>query len=126
MKYLAAVYMDEKRRREMPDAEWERLIADCIPYGEELRRSGHLLSGAPLHPPSTATTLRLNGDQLVVTDGPFAETKEVLGGYHLLECKDLDEALAISARWPGLRWGLTLEVRPVYGGGCGGIFLTES
>ena len=120
MKYLAAVYMDEKRWREMSDAEWRELIAECAPYGRELRQSGHLLSGAPLQAPSTATTLRLSGDQLVMTDGPFAETKEVLGGYHLLECKDLDEALALSARWPGLRRGLTLEVRPVCGDGCQG------
>ena len=123
MKYLAAIYMDEKRRREISDAEWDRIIAECIPYGQELRDSGHLISGAPLHPASTATTLRVAGEQIVMTDGPFAETKEVLAGFHLLECKDLDEALAISKLWPGLRRGLTVELRPVYEGGCGGIFL---
>jgi hypothetical protein len=119
MQYLAAVYWDEKRWLALPQAERDRMMAECTAYGGEVRRSGHLLAGAPLHPSSTATTLRRTGDQLVMTDGPFAETKEVLGGYHLFECKDLDEALAVSARWPGLRWGFTLEVRPIIQHVCG-------
>ena len=119
MKYLAAVYWDEKRWLALPQSERDRMMAECGVYADEVRRSGHLLAGAPLQPSATATTLRRTDEQLVVTDGPFAETKEVLGGYHVFECKDLDEALAVCARWPGLGWGFTLEVRPIIQNVCG-------
>jgi hypothetical protein len=113
MHYLGLVYLDEKRWLDAPEAERKRVMAECDLYGEELRQSGQLLGGAPLHPTATATTLRRSDDRLVMTDGPFAETREVLGGYHLFDCKDLDEAIAVSARFPGLRVGMTMEVRPV-------------
>jgi hypothetical protein len=113
MQYLLLVYSNEKDWAEMPEAEKDQLWADCEKYGQEIIKSGHLLAGAPLEPTSTATTLRSNGGKLVITDGPFAETKEVLAGYHLVECKNLDEAIAIGARFPGLRVGSSIEVRPL-------------
>lgn len=113
MQYLMLVYTDEKRWAEIPEPEKEQLWSDCHTYGQEIVKSGHLLAGAPLQPVATATTLRLHGGKLAITDGPFAETKEILAGYHLVECKDLDEALAIGSRFPGLRVGSALEVRPL-------------
>ncbi|HEX2099153.1 MAG TPA: YciI family protein [Candidatus Synoicihabitans sp.] len=113
MRYLMLVYRDERRWAETPAAEKEKLWVDCHTYGEEITRSGHLLAGAPLQPAATATTLRLHGGKLTMIDGPFAETKEVLAGYHLVECKDLDEAIAIGSRFPGLQVGSALEIRPV-------------
>jgi hypothetical protein len=113
MQYLLLVYTDEKRWAEIPEPEKEKLWAECHAYGQEITKSGHLLAGAPLESVATATTLRLNDDKLAITDGPFAETKEILAGYHLVECKDLDEAIAIGSRFPGLRVGSSLEVRPV-------------
>jgi len=116
MQYLGSAYVDEKYWLNLPESERQRVGAECGVYGEELKASGHLLGGDRLEPTSTATTLRKKSSQLVVTDGPFAETKEALGGYMLLECKDLDEALAIGARFPALAAGWTLEIRPVYMG----------
>ena len=113
MQYLMLVYTDEKLWAEIPEPEKDRLWEDCRTYGEEITKSGHLLAGAPLQPVSTATTLRLHGGKLAITDGPFAETKEILAGYHLVECKNLDEAMRIGAQFPGLRFGLALEIRPV-------------
>lgn len=85
-------------------------------YGEliqDLAKSGHFRGGSQLHPAATATTVRMKNSKLVFTDGPFAETKEQLGGYHLVECHDLDEAMAIAARIPTLSAGGAIEVRPV-------------
>lgn len=113
MQYLLLVYTDEKQWMEMPEAEKDQLWAECHAYGQQIVGSGHLLAGAPLQPTATATTLRANGGKVAIIDGPFAETKEVLLGYHLVECKDLDEAISIGARFPGLRVGSALEIRPL-------------
>ena len=113
MQYLLLVYSDEQRWAQMPEAEKDKLWAECEQYAQEIIKSGHLLAGSPLQPASTATTLRSNGGKLMITDGPFAETKEILAGYHLVECKNLDEAIAVGARFPGLRVGTALEVRPL-------------
>ncbi|HRE81488.1 MAG TPA: YciI family protein [Opitutaceae bacterium] len=114
MHYLGLVYWNEKQWWDTPDGERLRILKECGAYGEELRRKGVLLDGSPLHPTSTATTLRKTDGRVLITDGPFAETKEVLGGYHLFACKDLDEAIAVSQKWPGLNYGMTLELRPLY------------
>jgi hypothetical protein len=85
-------------------------------YGEFIQaivRSGHYRAGGQLQPTSTSTTVREKNGKLISTDGPFAETKEQLGGYHLIECNDLDEALSIAGRIPTLRVGGAVEVRPV-------------
>ena len=113
MQYLLLVYSDEKKWAELAEDVNDPLWAECQTYGQEIIKSGHLLAGSPLQPTSTATTLRSAGGKLMITDGPFAETKEVLAGYHLVECKDLDEAIAVGQRFPGLRAGLALEVRPI-------------
>lgn len=113
MHYLGLVYWNEQRWLDLPEAERQRIIKECTIHGNAWRQSGKLIDGAPLHPTTTATSLCRPDGQLLITDGPFAETKEVLAGYHVLNCKDLDEAIAISGDWPGLKYGMTLELRPV-------------
>ncbi|HUR59542.1 MAG TPA: YciI family protein [Opitutaceae bacterium] len=117
MQYLLMVYMDEKRWAEVPVDERNRVHAACGVWHDDLVRSGHTRGAFGLQPPATATTLRKKNGQVIVTDGPFAETKEVLGGFEVVECKDLDEALAIAKRFPALDGGLTVEVRPCVAGG---------
>lgn len=105
MKYLCLVYADEKRLDEIDDAE-------CLACGEAVAASGRMIAAEPLHPVSTATTLRVRDGKVSITDGPFAETKEQLTGFYLVEAKDLDEALGIAAKIPPARIG-SIEVRPV-------------
>jgi hypothetical protein len=111
MKYLLLIYLGEAWERataaERQEAYWgQRKLAD------ELTAAGKYLGGNPLHPPATATSVRVRDGKRLLTDGPFAETREYLGGYKLVEVADLDEALAIAARSPVARFG-TVEVRPV-------------
>jgi hypothetical protein len=89
------------------------VMAEYNAYTESLRDSGAFQAGDALQPAPTATTLRQSEAGLVTTDGPFAETKEALGGFYVIEARDLDEALAIAARCPGLKYGSSIEVRPV-------------
>ena len=105
MKYLCLVYMEESTQGQIADGE-------CFNCAEALRESGHLVSTQPLHPVSTATTLRVRNGQVTLTDGPFAETKEQLAGFYLLEARDLNEALTLAAKIPPARVG-SIEVRPV-------------
>lgn len=88
------------------------LMADCLAYEDELRRGGHFVGGEALQSVKNAATLRYQNDSVVVTDGPFAETREQLGGYFLIEAVDLDEAIAIAGRIPAVHKG-TVEIRPV-------------
>jgi hypothetical protein len=109
MKYMLLIYME-------PNAMTEAERADC--YGEstqlahDLQASGKYLAANPLHPTATATSVQVRDGKRLVTDGPFAETREQLGGYFLIDARDLDEAIAIAARIPGARKG-TVEIRPV-------------
>jgi hypothetical protein len=115
MQYLLMCCFDEKRWDAIPESERDSIMRK---YGEFIRdtlKSGQYLAGAKLQSSSSATTLRAKNGKPVITDGPFAETKEQLGGYHLIEAKDLDEALAIAARIPTLPAGGTIEVRPLVG-----------
>lgn len=96
----------------MTEAERDRCYVDSAQLTQELHASGHYLGAGPLHPVSTATSVRVRDGKSLVTDGPFAETREQLGGYYLIDAKDLDEALAIAARVPSARYG-TVEIRPV-------------
>lgn len=105
MKYLCLVYLDESSPAGIRDAE-------CLECGEALRRSGHLIAAEPLHPVNTATTVRVRNGQMSITDGPFAETKEQLAGFYLLDARDLNEAIQLAARIPPARVG-SIEVRPV-------------
>jgi len=112
MKYLALVYFDEKAMRALPQKEWNALNNECIGCVENLQQSGHFLDGAPLHWTDTATTVRVRDGKVYTTDGPFAETKEQLAGFYMLEARDLNEALQLAGKIPPARYG-SVEVRPV-------------
>ena len=106
MKYLCLVYLDEKRlEEELPDSE-------CLAYDAEIRKSGHCIASEALQSVETATTVRVRSGKVSVTDGPFAETKEQLGGFYIVEAKDREEAIRIAARIPGASVGC-VEVRPI-------------
>ena len=113
MKFMLLFQLDEKRWAGLPEAERDGLMAECDRYAQEMVASGHARHCAALHPSSTATTLRLQEGRRVITDGPFAETKEVFAGYQIIECHTLDEALELAARFPPLRTGGSVEVRPI-------------
>jgi hypothetical protein len=116
MKYTLLIYMDEKRFRALPPDQQNEIHRACGEWHDELVRSHHSIGAMGLQPSWTATTLREKEGQTLITDGPFAETKEVLGGFETLECKDLDEAIAIAKRFPALQAGLTVELRPAVPG----------
>jgi hypothetical protein len=113
MRYMLLIYKDEKRWDEMPMEERGAVFQGAVEYSEGLRGRGVYLAGDPLEPSSTATTLRMKSGKAVRTDGPFAETKEQLGGYSIVEAESLDEALSVAARHPLLRAGLSIEVRAI-------------
>ena len=115
MKYLCLAYEAEATFTAMPRAEWAALREETLAYVESLRRSGHLIDTRPLQSATNAMTLKVRNGRLSVTDGPFAETKEQLGGYFLIEARDLNEAIQVAAKWPGARYG-EIEVRPVEDG----------
>ncbi len=112
MKYLCLAYEQESRLNGLSEDEWHALREETLSYVEALRESGHLVSTNALQSATTASTLRVRDGELVVTDGPFAETKEQIGGFFLIEAGDRDEALRIAAAWPSARLG-TIEVRPI-------------
>ena len=105
MKYLCLVYLDEKRLDGLPDEE-------CVAFDEGIRTSGHCIASEALQSVQTATTVRVRNGRTTVTDGPFAETKEQLAGFYLIEARDLNEAIQIASRIPPARAG-SVEVRPV-------------
>jgi hypothetical protein len=109
MKYLLLVYQGDNA---MTDAEREDCFQESTKLCHDLKASGKYLSANPLHPVSTATSVRVREGKRLVTDGPFAETREHLGGYFLVDAKDLDDAISIAGRIPGARKG-TIEIRPV-------------
>ena len=109
MKYMMLVYLDEQA---MSESEREHCYVESAKFAQQLNSSGQYLDASPLHPVSTATSVRVRDGKRLVTDGPFAETREQLGGYFLIDAKNLDEAIGIAARIPGARIG-TVEIRPV-------------
>lgn len=109
MKYMLLVYLDEQA---MNDTEREHCYIESAQLARDLSASGNYLAAGPLHPVSTATSVRVRNGKRLVTDGPFAETREQLGGYYLIEAKDLDEAMGIAERIPVAKAG-TIEIRPV-------------
>ena len=111
MKYLFLIYTDEKRAAVSPE-QMNELITAYFAYTQELKDRKVYLAGEALQPTQTATTVRVRGGKSLTTDGPFAETKEQLGGYYLVDCNDLDEAIEASARMPVGPHG-TVEIRPV-------------
>ena len=109
MKYMLLIYLDEDSLSQEQRKECYR---DSAQYAQELYVQGKYLATAPLHPTSTATSVRTRDGKRLVTDGPFAETREQLGGFFLIDAKDLDEAISIAGQVPAGRWG-TVEIRPV-------------
>jgi len=112
MKFMFTIYHDEKGMDAMPENERQALVDAAIEYAEDLRRSGHYIVSNALQWTPTARTIRIRDGKASTTIGPFAETKEQLGGFFLIEAKDIDEACAIASRFPPLRVGV-IEVRPV-------------
>jgi hypothetical protein len=112
VQYLCLIYSDESQWPRLPKSEHDRVLGEYLSYTEDVRNSGHLRGGNPLEPTAAATTVRVRNGRMSTTDGPFAETKEQLGGYYLLEARDLNEAIQLAARIPGARYGC-IEVRPV-------------
>jgi len=112
MQYMILIYEDEKRWATIPEAEAGKIFNDYMEYSKALAQAGALKSGAGLTPTRTATTLREVGGKITTTDGPFAETKEQLGGNYLIDVPSLDEALKWAAKCPGIHGG-TIEVRPI-------------
>jgi hypothetical protein len=112
MKYLCLVYFEENKLREMSKSEFETFMNECVACAEEYQEGGHMIAGAQLQPVQTAMTLRVQKGKICTTDGPFAETKEQLGGFCLIEARDLNEAIQVAAKMPPARLGC-IEVRPV-------------
>jgi hypothetical protein len=109
MKYMLLIYLDEQV---LDDTQREECYGESVQLAHQLKSSGQFLATAPLHPTATATSVQVRDGKRLVTDGPFAETREQLGGYFLIDAKDLDEAIGIAGRIPGARVG-TVEIRPV-------------
>ncbi len=112
MKYLCLIYDNEKKWETMSKEEYGAIFAEYGAFTTDIKASGHYIGGNPLQPTSTATTVRIRQGKISTTDGPFAETKEQLGGYYLVEAKDLNEAIQIASRIPSARDG-SIEVRPI-------------
>jgi hypothetical protein len=112
MQYLLMIYRNEADLVKMDAAARQQMSAEYGTFTQSIIQSGHFKAGDGLQPTTTATTVRVRDGKILTTDGPFAETREQLGGYYLVEAKDLDEALAIAARIPGAKDG-SIEVRPV-------------
>jgi hypothetical protein len=104
---------DEKRWEKIPESQRDAIMREYDEFVQSLVNSGHYLGGAKLQSSLTASTVRSKNGKPVITDGPFAETKEQFGGYHLLECKDFDEAISIAKRMPTILFGGAIEVRPL-------------
>jgi hypothetical protein len=111
MKYVCLGYMDPRKWQGMPEAEIHAFIDECCTYDDVLRENGHFAGGNALQGPESAVTLRFQGGKVAVTDGPYAETKEQLGGILILEAKDLNHAIQLMSKHPGVRNG-PFEIRP--------------
>jgi hypothetical protein len=112
MEYVLLIYNSEAEGKKRPQAMQQQIFQEYMTFTQDLTKSGRNKGGNALEQTTTATTVRVRNGKTVVIDGPFAETKEQLGGYYLVEAKDLDEAISIAARIPGAKWG-SIEVRPV-------------
>jgi hypothetical protein len=112
MKYLCLIYVHEASRANHSKEEGEAIFGEYMEFTEDIRKSGHMLGGEALQPTQTATTVRMRNGKVSTTDGPFAETKEQLGGFYLIEAKDLNDAIQVAARIPGAKTG-SVEVRPI-------------
>ena len=113
MKYLCLIYDNEKEWQKFPKDVQDKYMGEYMAFGDSIKKSGQYIGGNQLQPTSTATVVRQRNGKVSTTDGPYAETKEQLGGFYLIEAQDLDDAIKIAARIPPARWG-TIEVRPVW------------
>ena len=112
MKYLCLIYAEEKKVGTMTKTESDAFSGEYFAFTEAIRKSGHLLGGEALEPVHAATTLRMRNGKMSTTDGPFAETKEQLGGFYLIKARDLNEAIQVASRIPSARLG-SIEIRPI-------------
>ncbi|MCI0706394.1 MAG: YciI family protein [Ignavibacteriae bacterium] len=112
MKYLCLAYEEEHVLNALSKSDWDSLRKETLTYVGELQKSGVLLAAEPLQSVKTATTVRVRNKKVAITDGPFAETKETLGGFFIIDVKNLDEAINIASKWPSARLG-SIEVRPL-------------
>jgi hypothetical protein len=113
MRYMLLIYGDEQARVKMSEHERGAIFKQYVAFTETIQNSGAFQAGDPLQPTSTASTVRMKNGKTITTDGPFAETKEQLGGYYIVEAKNLDEALSIAGRVPAVQMGGSVEVRPI-------------
>ncbi len=113
MQYILLIYDDESAVAKMAPAEKGAMFQGYMKFTQDIRQKGAFVSGDPLQPSSTATTVRSKNGKTLTSDGPFAETKEQLAGYYLVEAKNLDDALEMAAQIPSVRYGGAVEVRPV-------------
>jgi hypothetical protein len=112
MRYLCLIYDEEKKLAAMSKGESDAFMGEYFGFTEDIKKSGHYIAGEALQPVGTATSLRVRSGKMSTTDGPFAETKEQLGGYYLINAKDLNDALQVAARIPSAKTGI-VEVRPI-------------
>ena len=112
MRYLCLIYDEETKLRDMSKADADAFMGEYFQFTNDIRKSGHYLGGDPLQPVHTATTVRVRNGKVTTTDGPFAETKEQLGGYYLINARDLNDAIQVASRIPSARIG-SIEVRPI-------------
>jgi hypothetical protein len=112
MKYLCLVYQEETKLDALSESEYDAVVSEVLDYREELRQSGHYIVSSPLQPVQMATTIRVRNGKISITDGPFAETKEQLGGFYLIEARDLNDAIRLASKMPPARLGC-IEVRPL-------------
>jgi hypothetical protein len=112
MRYLCLIYDEEKKLGDMSKSESDAFMGEYFAFTEGIRNSGHYIGGEALQPVQTATTVRIRNGKLSTTDGPFAETKEQLGGYYLINARDLNDAIQVASKIPSARLG-SIEVRPV-------------
>ena len=112
MRYLCVIYDEEGKLGTMSKEEGDAFMGEYFAFTDDIKKSGHYIGGEALQPVATATTVRIRNGKLSTTDGPFAETKEQLGGYYLINARDLNEAIQIAAKIPSSKTG-TVEVRPV-------------
>jgi hypothetical protein len=112
MKYLCLVYTEEAKFDVLPRSDYDAIVDEALEYCEELRSGGHYIDSSPLGPVCSATTIRVRNGQVTITDGPFAETREQLGGYYLINATDLNDAIRVASKMPSARLGC-IEVRPL-------------
>jgi hypothetical protein len=112
MRYLCLIYDEEQKLAAMPKSESDAFMGEYFAFTEGIRKSGHYIGGEALQPVQTATTVRIRNGKLSTTDGPFAETKEQLGGYYLINARDLNDAIQVASKIPSARLG-SVEVRPI-------------